>query len=167
MKSPVLVLVFVFSSVIGSAQKFKSVDNITSFQNIAFDSSPESQNGSLDLDLIISYGLKYYKFKSRELKEISGFKIHAINLGFRDDKLEYMDFYFKKLSSDDFTTLRTSLEREYGYAKEIEPIEVGVVQAVTWAGDNVTLNLYRFESDANDLEDRNKTVLAVSKSLIH
>ncbi len=167
MKCSILVLIFAFSSINGFAQKFKSVDDITSFQNIAFGSSPESQNGSLDLDLIISYGLKYYKFKSRELKEISGFKVQVINLGFRNDKLEYMDFYFKRLSSDDFSALRMSLEEKYGLAKEIEPIEVGVVQAVTWAGDKVTLNLYRFEEEANDLEDRNKTILALSKSLIH
>ncbi|QSE98075.1 hypothetical protein [Fulvivirga lutea] len=142
------------------AQVFQNVDDLQSFENISFSSSPEDLPGDLQLDLIISYGLKYYKYSHSSLDEVFEFKTSDINLGFNNEKLEYMDFYFPDLNNLDFDELRNKLEVRFGSATIVDAIEKGVTNSVQWKGQRVTIDLYKYGEDVIDTNDQNKTVLA-------
>ena len=154
-----------FLSILTSSlgQTNTKVDQLKGFKVFTFDSTPEEYNGNLRLDLTISYGLKYYKYTGKEARDIHGFKASDINVGFRDDRLEYIDFYFKKIESSNFEELFAKLSETFGTGEKLEnPDEKGVVQAVEWKGKKVLIQLYRYDDTANDTEDRNKTVLMIN-----
>ncbi|MEQ8576856.1 hypothetical protein [Fulvivirga sp.] len=157
----ILLLAIAFSE--SWAQQSADIDKITSFHNFEFQSSPESLPGKLTLDLTISFGVKYYKYDDKDLKELYGNKIYDINLGYRDDLLEYVDFYFQRLNQADFDRMKDELVNQYGDFLIIEAVEQGVEEAIRWEGDVVTLDLYRYGNEAIDLHDRNKTVLAATR----
>ncbi|MEM9391105.1 MAG: hypothetical protein AAGA02_11560, partial [Bacteroidota bacterium] len=100
-----------------------NIDETSSFMNLNFGSSPSQVEGSLELDLTISYGLKYYKYRSKNHREIYGQKIDFINLGFRDDKLEYIDIYLSKPGAADFQAIIDSLEYDFGPSVNFEAVE--------------------------------------------
>lgn len=144
-------------------QESTKIDRVRSFRGLAFGASPEQCNGDLKLDLTISYGLKYYKYRDKALSDIFGFKIFDANLGFRHDQLEYIDFFFNKLDEQAFDNLSTKLSDEFGLPKILEKVdEQGVVQAVEWKGLRTWVQLYRYDNTANDVQDRRKTVLMIS-----
>uniref|UniRef100_UPI00404B9539 hypothetical protein n=1 Tax=Fulvivirga sp. TaxID=1931237 RepID=UPI00404B9539 len=157
----ILLLLIAFSE--SWAQQSADIDKITSFHNFEFRSSPESLPGKLTLDLTISFGVKYYKYNDKDLKELYGNKIYDINLGYRDDLLEYVDFYFQRLNQADFDRMKDELVNQYGDFLIIEAVEQGVEEAIRWQGNIVTIDLYRYGNEAIDLIDRNKTVLATTR----
>lgn len=136
-----------------------------SFFNLSFGATPQEVAGKLELDLTISYGLKYYKYKDKRLKVLYGQKVHEINLGFRDDQLEYIDIYFAKFEAADFQTLTDSLIKDFGQPLSFEAVEKGVIESVRWKDDNTTLDFYRYGSNAVDMDDRNKSVIAIFRPL--
>ncbi|MEO0556030.1 MAG: hypothetical protein AAF149_22795 [Bacteroidota bacterium] len=127
-----LIISFVFA--LSESYSQKHIDEIPSFQNLSFESSPSHIEGNLELNLTISYGLKYYKYRSKNYKEIYGLKIHFMNLGFRDDKLEYLDIYFSKLTAADFQVIIDSLECCFGESENFEAVEKGIIEAIRWQG---------------------------------
>ena len=139
------------------------IDDIRSFRGFTFGSPPDQYGGDLQIDLIISYGLKYYKYMGKEPSRIFDHKIVDANLGFRNDKLEYIDFFFSKLVEEDFNQLVSQLSNDFGEAKILERTdEQGVVQAVEWKGVKTWVQLYRYDNTANDDQDRRKTVLMLN-----
>ncbi|MEM9855926.1 MAG: hypothetical protein AAF843_01140 [Bacteroidota bacterium] len=142
-----------------------TIDDQKAFFSLELGSSPEELNGHLQLDLTISYGLKYYKYRSKDLKTIYGLKVHEINLGFREDKLEYIDIYYDKLDHDEFESLISYLETSYGSSVEFQPAEKGITEAVRWQGKTTVLDVYRYGSEVIDQEDKNKSVVAISRPL--
>lgn len=147
------------------AQQSADIDKITSFHTFEFQSSPESLPGKLTLDLTISFGVNYYKYDDRDLRALYDNKIFDINLGYRDDLLEYVDFYFQRLNQADFDRMKDELVKLYGEFIIIEAVEQGVEEAIRWEGKIVTIDLYRYGNEAIDLHDRNKTVLAATKPI--
>ncbi|MEM1409092.1 MAG: hypothetical protein AAGG59_20065, partial [Bacteroidota bacterium] len=105
----------------GYAQK--KLDEIASFYGLKFGAHPTDTDGNLQLDLTISYGMKYYKYRNKRLKEVYGQKIDFINLGFRDDKLEYIDIYLSKPGAADFQAIIDSLEYDFGPSVNFEAVE--------------------------------------------
>jgi len=151
------------SSFPGVSQDKTDIDSIRSFRGFSFGSSSDEYGKNLKLDLVISYGLKYYKYIGKSPKEIHGYKIADGNVGFRDDVLEYIDFYFSKLDKDDFELMYAKLCSEFGNGKRLTVTnEPGVVQAAEWKGDKTWIQLYRYDENANDSDDRRKTVLMIS-----
>lgn len=165
MKLYISIVLLLMASSGGWAQQSADIDKLTSFQNFEFGSSPESLPGKLTLDLTISFGVNYYKYEDKDLRELFGNKIYDINLGFRDDLLEYVDFYFQRLNQADFDRMKDELVKQHGDFIIIEAVEQGVEEAVRWEGKVVTIDLYRYGSEAIDLHDRNKTVLAATKPI--
>lgn len=165
MKLYISILLLLMASSGSWAQQGADIDNLTSFQGFEFRSSPESLPGKLTLDLTISFGINYYKYDDKELRELYGNRIYDINLGFRDDKLEYVDFYFQRLNQADFDRIKDELVKQYGDFIIIEAVEQGVEEAVRWEGNIVTIDLYRYGNEAIDVHDRNKTVLAATKPI--
>jgi len=147
------------------AQQNAGIDQLTSFHTFEFGSTPGSLPGKLTLDLTISYGFNYYKYDHKDLRVLYGNKIFDINLGYRDDLLEYVDFYFQRLNQAEFDNMRVDLVKQYGDFIVIDAAEPGVEEAVSWEGSVVTISLYRFGNEAIDLLDRNKTVLAATKHI--
>lgn len=165
MKLYLSILLLLIASTRSWAQQNEDIDKITFFHNFEFRSSPESLPGKLTLDLTISFGVNYYKYDDKDLKELYDNKIYDINLGFRDDLLEYVDFYFQRLNQADFDRMRDELVKLYGDFIIIEAVEQGVEEAVRWEGNVVTIDLYRYGNEAIDVHDRNKTVLAATKPI--
>lgn len=146
---------------LGYSQSFDKVDQTRSFLGFSFGSSPENIKGSLQLDLIISYGVKYYKYKGPLLKQLYGYKPSQITLGFRDNQLEYLDVYFNKLDKDEFSVLLSQLQKDYGPSSSFDTEERGVVEAEEWLGENLIMQFYRYDNTAVDHDDRNQTVLTL------
>ena len=145
------------------AQQSADIDKLNTFQSFEFRSTPESLPGKLTLDLTISFGVKYYKYDDKNLRALYDNKIFDINLGYRDDLLEYVDFYFHRLNHGDFNNMKEELVKQYGDFIVIDATQQGVEEAVRWEGNNnVTIDFYRFGNEAIDLLDRNKTVLAAT-----
>ena len=166
MKSNLLILIVLLTYSMGTEQLLAQDNSeLKSFKIFEFGSSPNDVNGRLQLDLTISYGLKYYKYKSKNFKELYGQKIHDINLGFRDDQLEYIDMYFAKLDLDGFNDIREGLDLELGNSNRFEAVEKGVIASFRWKIGETTIDFYQYNDEAIDLDDRNKTVLAISKPL--
>ncbi|MDX1628537.1 MAG: hypothetical protein R3345_07545, partial [Fulvivirga sp.] len=95
------------------------------------------------------------------LKRFYGFKTYEINLGFNQDKLNYLDIYFRKLDDEEFEYLLQQLEKDFGEATPFTPRDKGISEALEWRGDHLKMQLYRYNQDAVDHYDRNMTVLAV------
>lgn len=139
------------------------IDQIRNYEGFSFGSTPDTYGKDLKLDLVISYGLKYYKYVGKSPREIHEYKIADINVGFREDLLEYVDFYFNKLNKTDFQLLYDKLCSEFGRGKFLTVTnEPGVVQAAEWKGEKTWVQLYRYNEDAIDSDDRKKTVLMIS-----
>lgn len=165
MATRLALIVFLFYSFSGSAQSSASLDTLVTFQGFSFGSAPNDVKGSLKLDLTISYGLKYYKFSSNRHKEIYGLKVHDMSLGFRNDELEYIDIYYNRLEDEDLENLIVQLENEFGESKTVDAIEKGVIESYRWSGKDTTIDLYRYGNDVISAEDKNKTILAISRPI--
>ncbi|MEM6525408.1 MAG: hypothetical protein AAF693_16520 [Bacteroidota bacterium] len=156
-----MALIFILISIEGLFSQSAMQQN--TFYELTFGSKPEEIPGKLQLDLTISYGLKYYKYKSKNHKEIYGQKVHEMTLGFQDDLLVYIDIYFSKLGPNGFRSLTDSLEVNFGKAKSFEAVEKGIIDATRWEENNTTLDFYRYGDGAIDLDDRNKSVISISR----
>lgn len=88
-----------------------------------------------------------------------------MNIGYQDDQLEYIDIYFNELKSDEVKRLIEQLESIFGKSEVVEAFEKGVVESYRWDGTSTTLDLYRYGSEVISLEEKNKTVLAISRPL--
>ncbi|MEM1408039.1 MAG: hypothetical protein AAGG59_14760, partial [Bacteroidota bacterium] len=86
-----------------------------------------------------------------------------INLGFRDDKLEYIDIYLSKPGAADFQAIIDSLEYDFGPSVNFEAVEKGVIEAVRWQDEGTVLDFYRYGSETVDIDDKNKSVIAISR----
>lgn len=160
----IVLLLMAFSG--SSAQQIADIDKLNTFHSFEFRSTPESLPGKLTLDLTISFGVKYYKYDDKDLRELYGNKIYDINLGYRNDQLEYVDFYFQRLNHGDFNNMKEELVKQYGDFLLIEAMQQGVEEAIRWENNNnVIIDFYRFSNEAIDLLDRNKTVLAATKPI--
>lgn len=157
-----IVIFFTFTLSVYS-QGFAQVDRSQVFNGFTFGSTPESIEGRLQLDLTISYGVKYYKYYGRLLKSVYNYKTSQVNLGFRDEKLEYLDVYFNKLDATQFADLLSHLQRDYGPSVAFKTEERGIIEAVEWRGEHIVMQFYRYDDTAVDYDDRNQTVLTVSQ----
>ena len=162
MKVFVLILLLVVARS-SHAQEFNKLDSSKNFQGFVFGTSAEQYN-NLQLDLTISYGTKYYKYKGRRIKEFFGFKTHQVNIGFDNDALHYIDLYFKNLDQEAFDLLLQRLQYVYGEATEFGALDKGVTQALEWTGDHLVMQLYKYNSEAPDFDDKNMTVLIVTRN---
>ncbi len=149
--------------VVGQNKIFQNPDDLYDFHGFTFGMAPDDLPGSLQLDLTISFGLKYYKYRDKSVQTLYNRKVYDINLGFRDDQLEYIDIYFNKLDQEAFDTFRNQLEVRFGSSTLIDAVEPGIINAVQWDGNEVTIDLYRYGDEPIDNQDKNKTVLAISR----
>ncbi|ELR70714.1 hypothetical protein C900_03487 [Fulvivirga imtechensis AK7] len=157
----VILVILLFLSTTVYSQSFDHVDQTRSFLGFTFGCSPESIKGSLQLDLVISYGVKYYKYKGPLLKQLYGKKPSQVTLGFRDDQLEYLDVYFNKLDKGEFSLLLSHLQTDYGMSTPFNTAEQGVVGAEEWLGENLVMQFYLYDNTAIDHDDRDQTVLTL------
>lgn len=159
-----LLLAFIFSISVYSSygQEFTKLDHQREFHGFRFGSSASQYDNDLVLDLTISYGIKTYKYKGKSLKKFEGFKTHDINLSFENDKLNYLDIYLKKLSDEEFDILLKRLENKYGPSISFNALDKGVTTAVTWKGNRITLQLYRYNENTIDVYDQNMTVFTIT-----
>ena len=146
----------------GYAQKNNSDKSFSQFYGFSLGSTPETFAGDLQLDLEISYGTKYYKYSGKLLRKFKAIKVHDINLGFHEERLIYLDLYFKRLDDNTFDYLLENLSQDYGEPIEFEALYSGIIASYEWKEEGLTAQLYRYNDEASDLADRHMTVLAIS-----
>mgnify|MGYP001804304276 FL=1 len=44
-----------------------------------------------------------------------------------------------------------------------EAVEKGVIEAIRWQGEDTVLDFYRYGSETIDIDDKNKSVIAISR----
>lgn len=145
----------------GYAQKTSS---FREFNGFSIGSHTENYQGDLQLDLTISYGTKYYKYAGKLLRKYRGLKVHDINLGFHEDRLIYVDLYFKRLDDNAFEYLLEQLTSDFGEPVMFMALDKGVLASYEWKENGLTTQLYRCNDEASDHADRHMTVLAISEN---
>ena len=110
--------------------------------------------------LQISYGQEYFLYLGDSMDTFYGLKVRKVTLGFYQDKLNYIDVYFKNLDLQDYQALLSMAEQDFGPAEEFEdPSETGILDSFRWKGENIYLQLIRYGKGAIDWDDREMTIL--------
>jgi len=156
-------ILLVTSSQYGYAQE-SSHQSFKHFNGFIIGNSVDAYAGDLQLDLEISYGTKYYKYAGKLLRKYKELKVHDINLGFHEDKLIYLDLYFKHLDDNAFDYLLEQLTLDYGESVPFTALDKGVISSFEWKEKDLTMQLYRYNDEASDHADRQMTVLAISEN---
>ncbi len=129
--------------------------------------SPVDQfEDQIRLDVSISYGQDYYIFTGKEPDVFLGLRIRQIKLGFFDDLMNYIDFYFRKPDDAAFASLKENLTTMFGIPEEAEDAdESGLLEAYRWTDDDLILHLKRFGPYASDWDEQNMTILVLRKAM--
>ena len=128
-----------------------------------FGDSMQKYVGQIRLIEAISFGQNYYAYQGREASNLYDHPTNKVKLGFENEKLFYIDLYFKDFDDEKFKELRQSLEKEYGESFYTdEPFEEGIDQAFRWDTANALMQLTKYNEEAVEFGDRNQTVLMLS-----
>ncbi len=161
MRLLIIILTFSLSINLFAQTKLEIDNGIKPFQ---FEEEKKDWEKFMYETLRISYGQSYYRYTGDQITTRFNLKVHAVNLGFFKDKLNYIDLYFKALDDFAFLGLLTLVKEEYGepekFLNETDPT---VLEAYRWPGNNTKLELVRYNGQTADWDDRHMTVLSAKK----
>ena len=156
---PILTLVFILALHFVYSQS-KPLDEEYGLGPFKFETPFASLETNLKGVLQISYGQNYYLYLGDDQDVFYGLKVRKVNIGFYKDKLNYIDYYFRKLDNLAFAALLEMVSQDYGIAdKIIDPADDGIQESYRWKGERTYLQLIRYGSNSIDWDDRNMTVL--------
>ena len=140
----------------------KSLDEEYKFGPFKFGQDLSRWEDKLKGTMQISFGQDYYLYTEQDQEIFYNLKVWQVNLGFYKDKLNYVDYYFRKLDDFAFDALLEQVSTDYGIPdKIIDPDDKSIIETYLWREEKVMLQLIRYSKDANDWDDRNMTVLAM------
>ena len=156
----IILLILIILVQVCLGQNNPLIDNKNGFGPFKLGSKFEQYKKNLKLDYSISLGQKYYIYTGRELI-VNDFKTEKVNVGFDRDVLSYLDIYFK--DAGNYESLKSFFESEYGESiPAAQTNQRGIVQAVSWQGEQVVAQLVQFNIEAEE-GDKNKIVFMIFK----